>query len=162
MEHGSSFDTAYVNLDSKQLYRLPFRNITVDIKLIVTIWSIVYLVVPNLIHSDDANKSSCFFVSEFQAECSDTFSAHAQGFQIFFHFLDDISPFLELLIPLFWISSDICSRFQSLGGSLACVLCRLHGVDPTKSPLVRHLLIFWWHLGFQNSFILLLSLEGHS
>ena len=48
--------------------------------------------------------------------------------------------FVGPLIPLFWISGDICPHFQSQGGSLTRVLCRLCATDSSDSPLVQHLL----------------------
>ena len=43
------------------------------------------------------------------------------------------------LIPLFRPSGDVCPGFQSQGGSLACVLCRLDAMDSSEAPLGRHL-----------------------
>ena len=43
-------------------------------------------------------------------------------------FLEDITPF--------WTSGDICPGFQSQGGSLACMSCRLCAMDSSDSPLV--------------------------
>ena len=40
----------------------------------------------------------------------------------FKQFLEDISPFVEPLKPLFWISGDVCPGFKSQAGSLACFL----------------------------------------
>ena len=39
------------------------------------------------------------------------------------------------LIPLFWTSGDACPRFQSQGGSLACMLRRLQAMDSSPSAL---------------------------
>ena len=39
-------------------------------------------------------------------------------FFFFFFFLEDISLFVGPLIPLFWTSGDVCTGFQSQGGSL--------------------------------------------
>ena len=52
--------------------------------------------------------------------------------------------FVRPIIPLFWTSSAVCLGFQSQGGSLTCVLCCVCAMNSSDSPLVRHLLIFWW------------------
>ena len=36
-------------------------------------------------------------------------------------------------MPLFWTSGDVCPGFQCQGGSLACVLSRLHAMDVSDS-----------------------------
>ena len=51
-------------------------------------------------------------------------------------FLEDTSPFCGA-------TGDVCPRFQSQGGSLACVLCHLCTMGSSYSPLVRHLLTPW-------------------
>ena len=38
--------------------------------------------------------------------------------------------FVGPLISLFWTSGDVCPGLQSQAGSLACVLPRLHAMDP--------------------------------
>ena len=48
--------------------------------------------------------------------------------------------FVEPLLPLFWTFGNLCPEFQSQGGSLLCVLCHLHAMNSSYSPLVRHLL----------------------
>ena len=48
------------------------------------------------------------------------------------------------LIPLFCTSGDICPRFQRKGGSIVWMLCCLHAMDSTNSPLVQSLLTSWW------------------
>ena len=50
---------------------------------------------------------------------------------------------MGLLIQLFWASDDVCSGFQSQGGSLTWVLRHLHAMDSSDSPLVQHLLTSW-------------------
>ena len=55
--------------------------------------------------------------------------------------LNYISPSVEVLIPLLWTSGDVCPRFQSQGGSLACILHHLHAMVFSDSPLVQHLLL---------------------
>ena len=46
------------------------------------------------------------------------------------------------LTPLFETSGDICPRFQSMGGFLACMLPHLCTMDSSDSPLVQHLLLY--------------------
>ena len=58
---------------------------------------------------------------------------------LFKTFLGTHVLFVGPLIPLFWTSGDICSGFQSQGGSLACMLPRMRAMDSSNSPLVRHL-----------------------
>ena len=41
-------------------------------------------------------------------------------------------------------SEDIYPGVQSQGSTLACVLCHLHAMDSSDSPLVRNLLTSWW------------------
>ena len=36
--------------------------------------------------------------------------------------LEGMNPFMVLLIPLFWASSDVCNGFESQGGFFACFL----------------------------------------
>ena len=52
--------------------------------------------------------------------------------------------FVGPLIPLFWTSGDVSPGFQSQGGSLTCVLLRLHTMNSSDSPLLRHLLTSCW------------------
>ena len=47
-------------------------------------------------------------------------------------YLEDISPLVGLLIPLFWTSGDVCPGFQSLG-SVPC----LHVSLPAQNRLLR-------------------------
>ena len=60
-------------------------------------------------------------------------------------FLADTCPFLGPLVPLFWISGDVSSGFQSQSGF--CLIryfcggeCNVHSQD---SPLVLHLPTSW-------------------
>ena len=55
------------------------------------------------------------------------------------------------LIPLFWTSGDVSPGFQTQGGSLTCVLCRLHAMNSSDSPLVWYLLTVWGS-AWQQSF----------
>ena len=58
------------------------------------------------------------------------------------------------LIPLFWISGDICPGFHTQCGSvdpLACLLCHSHATESSDSPLVQHLLISWQPVWLPNS-----------
>ena len=49
--------------------------------------------------------------------------------------MEDISPFVKQVIPLFWTSGDVCPGFQNQGESIAyflgCVILRFtYGVTP--------------------------------
>ena len=61
---------------------------------------------------------------------------------LFFKKLEDSGPLVGLLIPLFWISGNICSEFQSQSDSLACALCYLLMIYSTVYPLVQQLPTF--------------------
>ena len=58
--------------------------------------------------------------------------------------LENISPFVGSLIPLLLTSGDICSGFQSQGGSSVTYFVARITMDSSDSPLVQHLLTFWW------------------
>ena len=63
-------------------------------------------------------------------------------------FLADTCPFLGPLVPLFWISGDVSSGFQSQSGF--CLIRYFFFAEanvmyiPQDSPLVLHLLTSWW------------------
>ena len=88
-----------------------------------------------------ANKTSCNCI------CSGVISDHVTPWTkislFLINFLRTWVLFVGPLIPLFWTSGDICPGFQSLGGSLACMLCHLHAMNSWDSPLVWHLLTSW-------------------
>ena len=48
--------------------------------------------------------------------------------------------FVGPLIPLFWTFGAVCPEFQTRMDPLSSVLCYLHAIDSSDSPLVRHLL----------------------
>ena len=52
--------------------------------------------------------------------------------------VEDIGPFMGLLILLFWTFGDVCPGFQS-----QCGFPFLRATDSSDSPLVQHLLSSW-------------------
>ena len=67
--------------------------------------------------------------------------------KIFFSkFLADTRHFLGPLVPLFWISSDVSSGFQSQSGF--CRICFIVAANamyiPLDSPLMLHVPTSWW------------------
>ena len=62
----------------------------------------------------------------------------------FFKKMEDISPFVGPLIPLLLTSGDICPGFESQGGSSVAYFVARITMDSSDSPLVQHLLTFWW------------------
>ena len=63
---------------------------------------------------------------------------------LFLKFLADRCPFWGPLVPLFWISGDVSSRFQSQSGF--CLICFSANVIyiPWDSPLVLHMPTSLW------------------
>ena len=86
----------------------------------------------------------------------DKFSSSEDGYKLemdcfvffFFKFLTDTCPFCFLgpLVPLFWISGDVSSGFQSQSGF--CLICFFAEANvmciPWDPPLVLHVLTSWW------------------
>ena len=59
-------------------------------------------------------------------------------------FLADTCPFLGPLVPLFWISGDVSSGFQSQSGCLIRIVEANVMYVPWDPPLVLHLPTSWW------------------
>ena len=51
-------------------------------------------------------------------------------FFFFLNILEDTSPFMRPLIPLFWTSGDVCHQCQGI-----CMLHHLHAMDSSDSSL---------------------------
>ena len=77
------------------------------------------------------------------------------------NFFENLSLFMEPLIPLFWTSSDVSSTFQSHSGSphlytLSALLKRFHrvtiGVTPANLCFLKHIVVHFLqkHLGTQT------------
>ena len=69
------------------------------------------------------NVSTCFYMAVLAV--ADT----GECGPIFLKFLEDMSLFVGPLIPLFWTYDDVSTGFQSQGGSLAYMLCRLRAMN---------------------------------
>ena len=61
--------------------------------------------------------------------------------------------FVGPLITMFWTSGDVCPGFQKPGWIPFCVLCYLHAMDSSDSPLVRHLLTSDGQHGSQSRYL---------
>ena len=81
-------------------------------------------------------------------------NVNAFAIQFTHHFfkknLEDMSLFVGTLIPLFWISSDVSSGFQSQSGQPYSCLAEVYVLHiPWDLPLVQHLQTSWqpaWQL----------------
>ena len=57
-----------------------------------------------------------------------------------------MSPFCGSTVPLFLTSDDISPGFQSQGGSLACVLCRLRAMNSYLLFIIYFLYYIYYFL----------------